>query len=155
MFIASTFIWAQHVSMGEMAVRAGGTGTKEGVSHNTLWSKWCPLPSHVEEETVSTCPLDFHCSPQRSNIRHRVKKQYAEFSQCICSVSSFIKSIHDTRLTLQCCKMFFKLPPTTCERRRQKEKREQIMNYPAALWPWSEWCGHLRWGNPAVISCSL
>lgn len=44
----------------------------------------------------------------------------------------------------------FNLPPTTSEQRRQEEKSEQVKSYPAALWPWSGWCGHLRWGNPEM-----
>lgn len=40
--------------------------------------------------------------------------------------------------------------------RGQGDKREQVRSYPAALWPWSGWCGHLRWGNPERdISCTI
>lgn len=60
-------------------------------------------PPHVQEEKVSACPQRFHHgSPHWPNIRHKVKKQSAGFSQHIRPGSSSTKSFHDTCLTWQC-----------------------------------------------------
>lgn len=49
---------------------------------------------------------------------------------------------------------FYLEPTRPTSQGRLEENRDQVRSYPATLWPWSEWCGHLRWGNPVVTSYS-
>lgn len=128
-------VWAHRISMGEMAVRGAFP-----IMHQETNSFFSSLPGRNRFSVSSKVSWQSHWP----NIRHRVKRSV------LGSPITQVQASHwssPPSLTWQYLFYPFNsyLPHVST----------QVRSYPAALWPWSRWCGHLRWGNPKRNRISL